>query len=91
MDSFLKMDVFFAVSTVAVIVLTALIAFILYKIVRILGQVEHISEAVSAEAQLVQKDVADLRENVRTEGFKLKHLVSFVTSTAERFRPGKKK
>ena len=91
MDSFFKMGVFFVVTTLFVIVIGALFAFILIKVLRILGQVEHISEAVSEEAQLVRKDVADLRGNVRAEGFKLKHLAAFATSTAERFRSGKKK
>jgi hypothetical protein len=91
MDDFLKMDVFFVVSTVAVLVVTALLAFVLVRVLRILGRVEQISEVVSEEAQLVRKDVADLRENVRTEGFKLKHLANFASSTFGRYRPTGKK
>ena len=91
MNDFLKMDVFFVVSTIAVIVITGLLAYALVRVLRILRNVEHISETVSEEAVLVRADVAEMRQNVKQEGFKIAHLSRFARATAERFMGRKKK
>lgn len=71
MDQFLKMDVFFAVTTAMVIILGILLAFILWRVFRILGHVEHISDIASDEAGRIREDVRDLRAHVRAEGLRL--------------------
>ncbi|HEY4522464.1 MAG TPA: hypothetical protein VJH91_02410 [Candidatus Paceibacterota bacterium] len=84
MDDFLKMDIFFIVATLAVIAVTALVVLALVRIVRILGHVEKISGMVEDESQLVRGDIAEMRANIRTEGFKFKHLMQFVRVFARR-------
>lgn len=91
MNDFLKMDVFFVVSTIAVVVVTVLLAFALVRVLRILRTVEEISETVSDEAVLVRADVAELRQSVKQEGFKFVQLAKFARTTAERFMGRKKK
>ncbi|MDB5237909.1 MAG: hypothetical protein JWM46_179 [Candidatus Kaiserbacteria bacterium] len=91
MNDFLKMDVFFLVSTLAVIVIAGLLAFALVRVLRILRRVEEISETVSDEAVLVRADVAEMRANVKQEGFKMLHLARFARKTASRFMGEKKK
>jgi hypothetical protein len=68
MTEFAKMDVFFLVTTVIVILLAAVIGLILYRIWRILGHVERISQLASDEAALVRNDVAQLREHISQSG-----------------------
>lgn len=91
MNDFFKMDVFFVVSTIAVLVVTTLIAFILISVLRILKRVENISETVSEEIGLMRADVADLRNKVRTEGFKIRHMTRFASIFSSLFTGGKKK
>ena len=91
MNDFLKMDVFFVVSTIAVVVVAALLALALIRIIRILRRVEQISDTVSEEAVLVRADVAELRQNVKQEGFKLKHMTRFARAAAASFMGGKKR
>lgn len=91
MNEFLKMDIFFVVSTIAVVVVSVLVAYALIRILRILRSVEQISETVSDEAVLVRADVAQLRHNVRQEGFKLKHMSRFAQAAAKRFMGSKSK
>ncbi len=80
MDEFLKMDIFFFVATAAVVIVAAFVALALYRIVRILRNVEKISAIVEEEGELMRADIADLRSSVKREGFKLRSLGRFFTS-----------
>ena len=91
MDDFFKMDVFFIVSTIAVVIVTALIAFILVSVLRILRHVEDLSATVSEEAKLVRADVADLRASVRSEGLKARHIGRFAKIFTSLFSDRKSK
>jgi hypothetical protein len=70
MSDFAKMDIFFFVTTCVVVVLAILIALILIRVFRILGHLEHISEELSEEAELVRADIKEVRADLRREGFK---------------------
>lgn len=92
MDDFIKMDIFFVVATLATVVVAGLLAWALVRIVRILGNVEKITDSAAKEAELVRGDIADLRANVRDEGLRYKHLAQFWRSSIERWTgAGKKK
>jgi cell division protein FtsL len=91
MSDFAKMDIFFVVTTVAVIVVAILLSFALYRILRILRNVEHVSQIVSDEGDLVRDDIAEMRTAIKREGFKLTHLAAFARKRAASFmRPRKK-
>jgi hypothetical protein len=88
MDDFLKMDIFFVVATIAVVVVGALVAYALVRLLRILRNVEKLSETVSTEAQFIRTDIDDMRTNIRAEGFKWAHLSRFARASAKRFMGG---
>lgn len=91
MSDFAKMDVFFVITTVAVIVVAVLLSIALYRLLKILRNVEHVSQIVSDEGDLVRADVAEMRVAIKREGFKLAHLANFARKRAESFvRPRKK-
>ena len=90
MDEFLKMDIFFVVTTVAVVVITILLVLIVIRVLRILKNVEDISVMVEEEGEKIRQDIADVRENVRTEGIKAKHLLGFL-GMAKKTRRSKEK
>jgi hypothetical protein len=85
MNDFVQMHIFFFVTTIAVVIVGVLLAIILFRIYQILSHVEDISREISEESTLVRADIADLRSNVRNQGFKMKFLSSFFRSTLGRF------
>lgn len=77
MDNFVKMDVFFFVATVAVVILALLLAVLIIYIIKISRDVKYISHKAKSEADLIAQDLSDLRENVKNKGAKFKYFWSF--------------
>ncbi len=90
MSDFAKMDVFFIVTTAVVVMLGIVVTLILFRVWRILGHVERISQELSEEAALLRGDVAEMRANIKREGFKLMHLGRLFTNNIGRFWKRKK-
>lgn len=92
MGEFAKMDIFFFITTIVVILIGIVLMIILIRIWRILGHVEEISKDVSEESALVRDDIAQLRGKIHTEGFKIMYLKTFFTHALKRFagRSGKR-
>ena len=85
MSEFAKMDIFFVVTTVAVIVVAVLLSIALYRILRILRNVEHVSQIVSDEGDRVRGDIDEMRTAIKREGFKLSYFAKFAKKRAESF------
>ena len=85
MNEFLKMDVFFVVTTIAVIAVSALTIFVLWKIARILRNVEHVSEQISLEADAVREDLADVRAEVKRGKGRIASLLGFFKKATKRY------
>ncbi len=79
------MDIFFFITTIVVVAIGILLAFILLRIWRILGHVEEISKDVSAESALMRSDLADLRAKIKNEGLKIQILRNFLSHALKRF------
>lgn len=84
MSEFAEMHIFFVVTTAAVVLVTALVAYALYRVVRILRNVERISDMAAEEGTLLRGDIAGLRSSIQTEGFKFKTLLGVFRRSAER-------
>ncbi len=84
MEDFLKMDIFFAVTTAVVLVggMVAIIA--LVYVVSILQSVNHLMKNVSEESDRVREDLVVLRGKIRDEGMKWKHFLDFFLGIAKR-------
>jgi uncharacterized protein (UPF0335 family) len=85
MSDFAKMDIFFVVTTIAVVIVAVLLSYAIYRVIRILRHVEHVSELVSEEGDRVRDDIAHMRSTVKSEGFKLSLLTSFLKRRKKRF------
>jgi hypothetical protein len=72
----MKQDIFFFVTTIAVVILTILLAILVIYIIKITRDVKYISERAKTEADLISQDLSDLRDNVK-KGVKLKYLLNF--------------
>lgn len=77
MDSFLKADIFFFVTTIAVIVVAGFIAAALMYLVATLRDIRHVARIVKEEAGNITEDVKALRDKVKSEGMRLTHLLDF--------------
>lgn len=77
MSDFLKMDIFFVVSTVAIVLVATLALVALFYVIRILRTADKIGAEIADEASLIRADIRDARAGVRAEGFKWKHVSTF--------------
>jgi len=84
MSEFLKMDVFFLVTTIAVVVITLFAAFVLWRLGRVLKNVEHVSKQVAIESDMVRQDIAEMRSDIRAGKGRLKSLFGFLKNTSKR-------
>jgi uncharacterized protein YoxC len=76
MTTLIHADIFFFVTTIAVIVVAAVFAVVGFYFIGILKNVRDISDAVKEETNLIREDIHMAREDIKREGFKLKQLVS---------------
>jgi biopolymer transport protein ExbB/TolQ len=79
MDDFLKMDIFFAITTFVVVVWGLIGAILLIVVIRVLRHIERLSRTVADGAEDIRGDLDDFRANVREEGVRLKHIYEFFT------------
>lgn len=84
MEDFLKMDVFFIVATIAVLIVAVLTSIALVYLIRILRTVSHISEEVQGEAVALREDIDGLRQKARSEGLRLKHIFDIFGKAGKR-------
>jgi len=77
MDDFLKQDIFFFVTTVAVVIFTVLSAIVIIYIIKISRDIKYISKKAKTQSDLISEDLSQLRENVKEKGARLKDFASF--------------
>ena len=77
MDTLMNANIFFFVTTIAVVVVTLLLAVALIYLVMALNRIKNIAEQVRDETILFREDIHGLRESVQREGFKMKSLFDF--------------
>ncbi|HEY9585388.1 MAG TPA: hypothetical protein VJJ02_02235 [Candidatus Paceibacterota bacterium] len=90
MDEFLKMDVFFVVTTAVVLVGGALCLVALFYSIKILRNVDNVVRNVSEESDNVRGDLSVLRRKIHEEGMKVKHFTDFLGGVAARQKSRKK-
>lgn len=71
MNSLIKADIFFFVSTIALVVISIGIAIALVYLIRILRNVKDVSEKVKEEGTEIVNDVRAFRSDVKKEGFRV--------------------
>ncbi|MHB8660704.1 MAG: hypothetical protein ACYC75_02060 [Minisyncoccota bacterium] len=84
MDEFLKMNIFFFVTTIAIVALSFFTALVLWRLERVLKNIEHISEQIALESDSVRKDLAEMRDEVRRGKSRFKSLFSFLGKFTKR-------
>jgi hypothetical protein len=90
MDDFLKMDVFFVVTTAVVLCVGTFVLVALFYMIRILRSVDHVAHNLSEESDRVREDLVVLRRKIAEEGMKIKHLSDFFQSVTGRAKAKRK-
>ena len=65
MTDFLKQDIFFFVTTVAVVILAIALAVALFYLIRILRNVDTIVEVAKGETHNIVHDIAEARQGIK--------------------------
>ena len=92
MEDLIKMDIFFAVTTGSVVIITAFLALLFVRVYSILRNVESISRNVSEESSIIREDIAEVRAALRREGYKMQVLLGSMHLFLQKFfrrRPAK--
>jgi len=77
MDVVLQTNIFFYITSIAVILVTALIIFILWYVISILRNVKDISDTAKKGTDMLAEDLVELRKNVKKDGVKARHILRF--------------
>ena len=80
MGEVLQTNVFFFITGVAVVAVTAFLVWALYHFVRVLRSVRAISEIIEEELYILREDVAEARSFIRSEGVKFRHVLGFISA-----------
>ncbi len=78
MDSFTRADLFFMITTGAVVLVTACLIVALVYVISILREVRSLTELVRKEGELLSADLGDLRGHIQTQGFKWAFIFAFL-------------
>ena len=90
MDAFAKMDIFFLVTTVAVVALTVLVGVLLFYVLRTARDVSEVAHIVRKESEWFAKGASSARRRIRGRGESmLQNVIAFVQSFAPTKKQGK--
>jgi hypothetical protein len=78
MDTLIHADIFFFVTTVAVIVVGIALTVALIYLANVLSDIKEITKQVKEETILFREDIRDLRSDVKNEGFRAERFLMFV-------------
>jgi hypothetical protein len=77
MNTLIHADIFFFVTTIAVVVVALFLTIALIYLIRVLNQIQEIGKEIKEEAVLIRGDINELRNSVKREGFRLQSIFSF--------------
>jgi hypothetical protein len=90
-NTLIKADVFFFVTTIAVVVLTLILSIIMIYLISILHYLRHISQIAKDQAEEISDDIDDLRSDIKTKGASLASIFDFLGSMTRKRVSGKRK
>ncbi len=90
MSEILQTNIFFAITSVAVVVFTLLLCLVLYQVIKILKSIRRIVTRIDEGSEVIAEDVSQLRAYV-TEGSLVSQVLSFVMGARKKSTPRKKK
>ena len=78
METYLKADIFFFVTTIAVVIITIIASVVMVYLVNILRYLKQISRIAKDQAETISEDIDDLRDEIKTKGAGLASMFDFL-------------
>ena len=89
MNEFMKMDIFFFISSIAAVILAILLVILLVYAIGFMRDLKYISSKAKIEAEHLSEDLNNFRQSIKQQGFKLKNLANFFINIYKRKKKGK--
>jgi uncharacterized protein YoxC len=80
MNALIHADIFFFITSIAVVLVTALLVTALIYLVRILRDAKSVTGKVKEETELISEDINTLRDKTKKTGIKLKNFLEFFSN-----------
>jgi len=77
-ESLIHADIFFFISTIALILITIGISIAFVYVIRILKNVDDVSNKIKSESKEIVEDIKKLRLTLKEEGVKWKNIVDLI-------------
>jgi len=93
MDSLIQANIFFFITSVAVILITALVVVLLIYLVLIIKDFRGVSHKIKQETELIAMDIDSARAHIREEGADVKSIFDYFKAMVpgSKRRPSQKK
>ena len=78
MDIVLQTNIFFYITSIAVIVVTVLLVVALFYLIAIIRNVKEISDRLRKGTEILSEDIGEFRDNVKRDGMRFMHVVRFI-------------
>jgi hypothetical protein len=76
-DPFYRQDIFFYVTTIAVVVMGLLASILIAYFISIFRDIKYITKKARQQSDLIADDINSLREDIKSQGFKWSFLGNF--------------
>jgi ABC-type bacteriocin/lantibiotic exporter with double-glycine peptidase domain len=90
MDTLIHADIFFFISTIALVFISLGLVIAIIYLIKILRDVSEVSHKVKEESIEIIDNVKTLRTDIKREGFRFASLLSFFTAMFKKRRRSKK-
>lgn len=91
MDSLLRADIFFFITSIAVVMLTVVFAVAMAYLIRILRDVRHISQRLREETDVIIEDIEELRKRLKKQGERTTRMGQFLSMVLGRIMEKRKR
>lgn len=79
MNNLIKSDVFFFITSIAVVVIGILLTVLIVYLIKVSRDIKYISQKAKTEADNIIQDVSQLRTNLKEQGGIIKNLAGIFT------------
>ncbi len=79
MESLIKSDIFFFITTICIVLITILFVVILIYLIRVFKNIDFLSKKIKEEGEEIINDVHNARINLKAEGKKASNLLSILS------------
>lgn len=91
MDLILQTNIFFYITSVAVILVTLLLVLVIFYVIAILRNIRDISDAAKKGTEILSNDLIEFRRNIKKDGVKTRHFINFFIQSIKPKRKRKTK